>query len=39
MLEDEVIKKIKKPIWIVPTLKYDYLWDFTMSPEQDTRIN
>lgn len=27
-LEDE-------PMWIIPTLKYDFIWDFTMSPEQD----
>lgn len=25
-----------EPIWITPTLKYDFVWDFTMSPEQDT---
>lgn len=24
-----------EPMWIMPTLKYDFLWDFTMSPEQD----
>jgi hypothetical protein len=23
-------------MWIMPTLKYDFVWDFTMSPEQDT---
>ena len=21
----------------MPTMKYDFLWDFTMTPEQDTR--
>jgi hypothetical protein len=25
-----------EPMWIIPTLKYDFVWDFTMSPEQDT---
>jgi hypothetical protein len=25
-----------EPMWIIPTLKYDFIWDFTMSPEQDT---
>jgi hypothetical protein len=23
-------------MWIMPTLKYEFVWDFTMSPEQDT---
>lgn len=27
-LEDE-------PMWIMPTLNYDFIWDFTMTPEQD----
>lgn len=25
-----------EPMWVMPTLKFDFLWDFTMSPEQDT---
>ncbi len=25
-----------EPLWIMPTLRYDFIWDFTMSPEQDT---
>lgn len=25
-----------EPLWIMPTMKYDFIWDFTMSPEQDT---
>ncbi len=25
-----------EPLWVMPTLKYDFIWDFTMSPEQDT---
>jgi hypothetical protein len=25
-----------EPLWVMPTLKHDFIWDFTMSPEQDT---
>jgi hypothetical protein len=25
-----------EPLWVMPTLKHEFLWDFTMSPEQDT---
>ena len=25
-----------EPMWILPTLKYDFIWDFTMAPVQDT---
>ena len=28
-----------EPMWILPTLKYDFIWDFTMSPFQDTLSN
>lgn len=28
-----------EPMWILPTLKYDFIWDFTMSPEEDTISN
>jgi hypothetical protein len=28
-----------EPMWILPTLKYDFIWDFTMSPIQDTLSN
>ena len=24
-----------EPMWIMPTLNYDFIWDFTMSPDQD----
>ena len=27
-LEDE-------PMWIMPTLNFDFVWDFTMTPEND----
>ena len=29
----------EEPMWILPTLKYDYIWDFTMAPIQDTLSN
>jgi hypothetical protein len=25
-----------EPLWVMPTLKHEFIWDFTMSPEQDT---
>ena len=25
----------EEPMWIMPTLNYDFVWDFTMTPEQD----
>ena len=28
-----------EPMWILPTLKYDFIWDFTMSPIQETLAN
>ena len=28
-----------EPMWILPTLKYDFIWDFTMAPIQDTLSN
>ena len=28
-----------EPMWILPTLKYDFIWDFTMSPLQETLNN
>ena len=28
-----------EPMWILPTLKYDFIWDFTMAPVQDTLSN
>ena len=28
-----------EPMWILPSLKYDFIWDFTMSPEQETISN
>lgn len=28
-----------EPIWIIPTLKYDFVWDFTMSNEFQTVSN
>ena len=28
-----------EPMWILPSLKYDFIWDFTMSPEQETVSN
>ena len=28
-----------EPMWILPSLKYDFVWDFTMSPEQETVSN
>lgn len=28
-----------EPMWILPTLKYDFIWDFTMAPIQDTISN
>ena len=31
-LEDE-------PMWIMPTINYDFIWDFTMTPEQDNLAN
>ena len=29
----------EEPMWILPTLKYDFIWDFTMAPIQDTLSN
>ena len=29
----------EEPMWILPTLKYDFIWDFTMAPVQDTLSN
>lgn len=29
----------EEPMWILPTLKYDFLYDFTMAPIQDTLSN
>ena len=29
----------EEPMWILPTLKYDFIWDFTMAPTQDTLSN
>lgn len=26
----------EEPMWILPTLKYEFIWDFTMSPEQES---
>jgi hypothetical protein len=28
-----------EPMWILPTLKYDFIWDFTMSPVQENLNN
>jgi hypothetical protein len=28
-----------EPMWILPTLKYDFIWDFTMAPIQDILAN
>ena len=28
-----------EPMWILPTLKYDFIWDFTMAPIQDILSN
>ena len=28
-----------EPMWILPTLKYDFIWDFTMAPIQDILTN
>ena len=28
-----------EPMWVLPTLKYDFIWDFTMSPIQETLSN
>ncbi len=25
-----------EPIWIMPGLNFDFIWDFTLSPEQNT---
>jgi len=25
-----------EPIWIIPTLKYEFMWDYNMSPEEDS---
>lgn len=29
----------EEPMWILPTLKYDFIWDFTMAPIQETLSN
>jgi len=28
-----------EPMWILPSLKYDFIWDFTMSPVQENLNN
>ena len=27
-----------EPMWIMPTLNFDFVWDFTMTPEPDTLV-
>jgi len=26
----------EEPLWIIPSLKYEFMWDYNMSPEEDS---